>query len=357
MCGTTKLLGKKNKFCPNCGAPQDPAWRYFPAETDLVFIENPKYEGADKLCPACNTPNDAAAHFCRNCGADLATAKEAAAVDSIETGFEGAKGVRDDVALKKWQQQQVAIKTADAKKRRVLGLSPTLLIVIAVAIIGIGLFAFLALNRTADRLRVADAGWKYTINTEKFAPYDVGSWISGVPGDAYNRTCAQKIKGYNQVPDGQEQVCRNVTVQVACGFTYKDNKDGSGSRTTKYCPEQQQKCSMETRYRQVPYFDTWCQYTVNRWGASDPVVASGGANAPPTWPDFISSQAATIGAQREAKRIEEYNVSFIDNAKKAYQYAPKTLAEYQKFSVNQLYSVDRNRLGSVFWETLKQVRE
>src|SRR5688572_28230933 len=31
FCGTSKLLGLDHRHCPNCGAAQDPEWRYFPA--------------------------------------------------------------------------------------------------------------------------------------------------------------------------------------------------------------------------------------------------------------------------------------------------------------------------------------
>jgi hypothetical protein len=199
--------------------------------------------------------------------------------------------------------------------------------------------------------------WRYTINLEKFQPYSVGAWISGVPADAYNRSCGQKIKGYNQVPDGTTRVCRDVTVRVACGYEYKDNRNGSGSRVTKYCNQTSNQCKDETRYRSVPYFDTWCSYSVNRWGDTDPVAANGGPDQPPAFPQVATNDVSTLGAIREKGRKEEYWVTFgTKNAEKLI-YTPTALQDYQRFRINQSWTVDRNKLGNVFWNTLKPLAQ
>lgn len=353
MCGTKKLLGKRNRFCPNCGAAQDPEWRYFPAESDMVFIENPVFDGADKICPACSTPNSAKSAFCMQCGADLINAKEASGQAALDTGFDGAAGVRDDLVKKKWEAEQLSIKNANKKQSRILGLPTWLFGLLAVILIGGALFAFLSNSRDRVSLTVAGLDWKRTINVEEFAARTSGSWQSGVPSDAYNKSCSSKIKGYNKVPDGQQQVCHNKSVRVACGYTYTDKKDGSGSRQTKYCTESKQVCGMETRYRDVPYFDTWCSYMVDRWGPDDPVIASGKAETPPQWPQFSSSASQTIGAKREAKRVEDYLVTFAKPDKSTLQYTPKTEPEYTGFQLGKAYQVDQNKLGTVYWETLK----
>ena len=33
-CGSRKLLGKSHRHCPSCGAPQQNAPRYFPADAE-----------------------------------------------------------------------------------------------------------------------------------------------------------------------------------------------------------------------------------------------------------------------------------------------------------------------------------
>src|SRR6185436_13230966 len=79
FCDTKALLGKTNRFCPNCGAPQDPAKRYFP-EAGKEVKANTEYEGVDVSCPACQTPNGAKAKCCKHCGSPLNEAGKVALV-------------------------------------------------------------------------------------------------------------------------------------------------------------------------------------------------------------------------------------------------------------------------------------
>src|SRR5262249_25412891 len=50
FCDTKALLGKTNRHCPSCGAPQDAKRRYFPPEGQEVAA-NTTYDGADLTCP------------------------------------------------------------------------------------------------------------------------------------------------------------------------------------------------------------------------------------------------------------------------------------------------------------------
>ena len=79
FCGTKKLLGKTHRFCPNCGAQQDPTWRYFPSDSEKVAVQDHVYVGADIICKACQSLNSGKAEFCGNCGAPLSDAARAAA--------------------------------------------------------------------------------------------------------------------------------------------------------------------------------------------------------------------------------------------------------------------------------------
>ena len=49
-CGTKGLLGVSHRRCPNCGAPQDPTTRYFPAPGSEVLAADHVYAGADWRC-------------------------------------------------------------------------------------------------------------------------------------------------------------------------------------------------------------------------------------------------------------------------------------------------------------------
>ena len=76
-CNTPKLLGKTHRFCPNCGAPQNPEKRYFPPENEKVAVEDHQFVGADLHCPACSFANSRTANNCGNCGSPLAGGKDA----------------------------------------------------------------------------------------------------------------------------------------------------------------------------------------------------------------------------------------------------------------------------------------
>src|SRR5688572_11159855 len=87
-CGTRGLLGKTNRQCPNCGAPQDPAKRYFPPPGQEKEAVNHTFDGVDKACPSCHTPNGARANNCRNCGTPL---EGAAGVSLVIPGAQGVQ--------------------------------------------------------------------------------------------------------------------------------------------------------------------------------------------------------------------------------------------------------------------------
>lgn len=70
-CGTKRLLGLTHRHCPECGAAQDPTWRYFPADEDKVAVQDHVHHGADLICPACRAPAGTAARCCGNCGSPL----------------------------------------------------------------------------------------------------------------------------------------------------------------------------------------------------------------------------------------------------------------------------------------------
>jgi hypothetical protein len=43
FCGQKKLLGLTHRFCAGCGAPQDPASRYFPPDSEKVAVHDHEF--------------------------------------------------------------------------------------------------------------------------------------------------------------------------------------------------------------------------------------------------------------------------------------------------------------------------
>ena len=91
-CGAKKLLGKTHRHCPECGAAQDPARRYFPSEEEKVAVEDHVFVGADVHCPACKAPMSKAAKHCAECGAPLEGGGEVARIAEPAAPGQGKKG-------------------------------------------------------------------------------------------------------------------------------------------------------------------------------------------------------------------------------------------------------------------------
>ncbi len=333
FCGTTKLLGIDHRHCPNCGAAQDPEWRYFPSDADLKVVNDPKYQytGADRTCPFCGQPNSAAALFCKDCGGDLSAAKEVALKSDLQTGMEGAAGVRDDVVLQKFQNEQAAIKARSQGGWRIAGL-PVLAIAAVVLCLGV-VAALIALSRSTygASLAVTEMTWQRVISVEQLSAQPGTNWRSDVPPDAYSVTCHS------------EDRCHDESEQYVCGSVNVDRGDGSFTKQDKYC----------SRSRQVCVPDSRCNYTVDRWTFERDYTASGGPTDPPAWPVVTLNAGSVVGAERESSRKETLTVIFKDNGGQSYTHNPIDLTTWQTFKIGQSYTIEINRLNQVQWDTLK----
>ncbi len=100
FCGAKGNLGLSHRFCPNCGAPQNPDSRYYPSDEEKVAVHDHVFVGVDVTCPACNELNSAAAEFCGQCGSPLTEGARAKTLSS-ETASAGqafqSSGSRDVV--------------------------------------------------------------------------------------------------------------------------------------------------------------------------------------------------------------------------------------------------------------------
>ena len=340
FCGTTKLLGIDNRHCPNCGAAQDPAWRYFPAEADMKFINDPKFAGADRICPFCGQPNSAEAKFCKDCGGDLSTAPEAARKQKLVTGLEGASGKSDDVVLNQFMAEQAAIKSGKsaaaahsmtpAAKRSGLPLVARIVLVVGVigVLLGGGYLALSNITHPAS-LTVRDMTWAHKIDVQQLQQQSSSDWRGSVPSDAYSLSCHTADR------------CHTESETYTCGYEYKDNGNGSGQRVAKTC----------TRDKQVCVSDQMCSYYVDRWAFEHTLTASGGLNDTPHCPNFSPLRMSGLGAERGTCE-QNYNVIFT-NGKKDYTYSQPSEQVWRRFQVGQQYDVAINVLDQPKWDSLK----
>lgn len=294
FCGTTKLLGKTHRFCPNCGAPQDPKARYFPSDEERIAVKDHVFTGVDKVCPSCNTLNSANSEFCQNCGAPI---KEAAGVALVQ-GDEQAEGL----AFESSGSRDVVKERFDAEMMRVgvtknkNGASNWKWIAAIGGICGLVMVvAFVAFFWKQEKTVVA-AGhtWAREIRVDQYVSFTEQSWWNmPPPGDeVFRGLCVQRERSQRQVPDGE--TCSNQRV---------DNGDGT-FRTERQC---------QTNYRSEPVYDDWCTFTGKRWQYERSVTTQGDSvSDTPQWGALTldCNGQRRVGCEREANRVETYNVIY-----------------------------------------------
>ena len=290
-CGTGGLLGLTHRFCPSCGAPQDPSTRYFPDDAHKVAVEDHVYVGTDRRCPACSTPNSAKSAFCRSCGGPLTEAAAVATrrdqlrdIGNEPAGDAGAGGWRsvgteeDDNAPARLSRRQ--------DRRR-----PGTRWAIGGLMIGVLLALALILTWTrATLVEVVGHTWEREVAIERYGPVQRSAWCDGLPGDARVIDSFPAQRGSRQVPDGED-----------CAMRRQDQGDGTYRETVECRP----------RYRAEPVMDRRCTYVVDRWTVVRTATASGSGFDPrPRWPQpVLARQGQCDGCERLGARTESYQVT------------------------------------------------
>lgn len=262
-CDTKNLLGKTNRYCPVCGAPQDPKRRRFPEPGQEVSV-NTEYDGADASCPACSTANGAKAKHCRHCGSPMdGSAKVALKADQLNgRSVEAPKPA-----------------TPEVKKR---ALWPFVLAAVAVLFCGFcGVSMFWTKASTAT---VSGHHWARSIDIETFGPVNESAWCDSMPSGAYSVSRSKKQRSTNKVPNGETCNTRNV-----------DRGDGTFERKQECTP----------KYRDEPVYDEHCDFKVDRWQKSRSLDATGSLADAPSWP---SVSGLRDGHERAGARHETYTV-------------------------------------------------
>jgi hypothetical protein len=261
-CDAKGLLGKSQRHCPECGAPQNPDKRYFPKEGDQRRVDGHQYVGSDRHCPACNTPQSAKGSNCAHCGAPLDGSKE-------------VRGVAAPVA------------PAPAKRKR-----PWLWIIVILAVVASGFGIWWRCIRTRQvEMTLASHRWERAIAVDEYADKLESDWRDRMPSDAGLASCHRKERSTRKIQDGED-----------CHTERKDKKDGTFEQVKKCTP----------KYRSEPVDDDWCTYTLRRWRQVD-VIKTSGTGMSPAWPSAglpPATAAASLGARRQGKRTETLILDF-----------------------------------------------
>jgi len=266
-CDARGLLGKSQRYCANCGAPQNPDKRYFPKPGEERRVDGHLYEGADRTCPACSTPQSARAKNCTHCGSVLDGAAEIRGVAEVP-----------------------AAAPAAARPRRRRRIWPFVLGVLV--IFGFGTWWRCIRTQEAE-VAVSQHSWKRTIAIEEFNERQEEAWRNEVPVQAGFPICHERQRSTRQVEDGED-----------CHMERRDKKDGTF--------EQVKKC--KPRYRSEPVMDSWCRFTARRWKPVSEAKASG-QGLSPAWPTDLppGDVPASLGARRQGTRTETLTLEFRDH--------------------------------------------
>jgi hypothetical protein len=266
-CAAQGLLGKTQRYCANCGAPQNPDKRYFPKEGDQRRVDGHNYEGSDLHCPACNSPQSSRAKNCTHCGSVLDGAAEVRGVAAPVEADRTAKPVR--------------------RRRRIWPLVLGVLV-----LVGGGIW-WRCLRTQEAQIVVAGHSWKRAIAIEQFDERSEEAWRNEVPAAASLPVCQERERSKRQVEDGED-----------CKTERRDKKDGTF--------EQVKKC--KPKYRSEPVMDSWCRFSVRRWKPMTDAEVSG-RGLSPAWPqDAPPADAhAILGAKRQGKRTETLTLEFRDH--------------------------------------------
>lgn len=265
-CGTVGLLGKSQRYCANCGGPQNPDKRYFPTPEQQKRVDGHQFEGADRTCPNCDSPMGALAKNCTHCGAPMDGSKE-------------VKGVETPVA---------PVKKKKSKK-------PLVFIILVLLFAGIFGIYWRCVRTQSVNLTLAQHKWERAIAIEQYGDHEQAGWkdqipvVQLAPGAPVN--CYMKQRTTKQVADGEE-----------CHTEKKDKKDGTF--------EQLKVC--KPKYKSQGVDDQWCNYTTRGWQKIDGVKTSGNGTTP-QWPvaaGIPDKSPDVVGAKRMGARDESLIFDF-----------------------------------------------
>ncbi len=322
-CGTQKLLGLTHRFCPNCGAAQNPAKRYFPSESEKVAVENHKYVGVDVVCPNCQTPSAANAEFCGNCGTPLT---EAAKVSLIQDERTQAADLVKEKFVAEQQQIKAVSKTnwlQNLFRQRILAG----IVALVLACCGLCAGAFYLLTITEDHtVEAVGHSWEREIEVLTFQTVSESDWESSVPNGAFEESCSRRQSGTRRIPDGETCTTRRV-----------DNGDGTFS----------EKRECKTDYREEPVYDNYCSYKINKWVVTDTAEERGSAfSDPPVWPTLNLKTGDCLGCQKQGEKHEKYVVKFRDtDTAKSYECEFERENEWANYAPQSTWTVKITKYG------------
>ncbi len=378
--------------CPNCGAaipePIDVETRGHegnpyktPSEgqwTQLLdaFSAQQGEAGPDWACPACSSMNSDLHSHCVSCG--HARGEDPREKEVTEDTMDREVTARDTPSSTEERPPQEAIPPHLSKRdagieQETCRHEPTVsshghhrskalpvFACFAALATCIWLVWFFFFSASDVQVEVTGLSWERKIAVEDFAPRQSGAWKGTVPSDAYNEQETRKVHHYNKVQTGTKVVKHQRSRRVQSGTRQECSTENKGNgiikRTCHSVPEYKTEYytdrDIEPVYRDDPVYETWVDYTVNRWKFSRWITASGN-NHDAHWPETtIRSTESTIpniGDERLGERTEHYTVRLreIDSDEPRVWNETVFLSRWQQFSIGESFVIHTNRIGTI----------
>ncbi|RZM82823.1 zinc ribbon domain-containing protein [Leptolyngbya iicbica] len=350
FCGQKKLFAKTDRTCPQCGASQDPSWRYFPSDADKVEVKNYTFAGKDRICSACDSINAADQKFCIRCGAPMKGAEEASTVPSRSKRHEERFATQNLDLLQEAQREQAIAqemakrqamrhprrarqRTQPAKPaRRSLGdrwmaNKPVIIGGSIASVTGLGGLVGVVMYSMTIPATVAVTGhdWQRRIAIEVYETRSDSDWQGSVPSGAYDVSCSTQQSGTRRIADGE-----------TCSTQQVDQGDGT-FREESFCT---------TTYREEPVYDEHCTYKVDEWNVDEWVIAVGaGLSDEPMWPtvNIQPCSSTSLGCKRQGRSIETYTLQLVDvETNKSYR-CDRPQSEWRTTPVGTQFEIEIGR--------------
>jgi hypothetical protein len=302
-CGQKKLLGLTHRFCAGCGAPQDPAARYFPPENEKVAVHDHPFVGADVACPACKQPMSRAAKCCTHCGSPLERGVEVARRADVVVPPAGGQAFSGADAFAAGRYGPDAVPqtplglAATPSARAKTGFPTVLAIVGGLVALLVAVVLVVIFWKREGVFEVSGHAWERSIAIERFDTARRTAWCDERPAGARELSRRREQRGSTQVKDGE-----------TCQTRKKDNGNGTYKEVRECQP----------KYRSEPIMSDRCDYEVTEWRTARTLAEKGSSpQDPPRWPVVALVRAGTcLGCEREGPRSEKYTVKFTDSKAK-----------------------------------------
>lgn len=255
------------------------------------------------ICPNCGAKSGESMQKCGSCGLSR--------TDDIKPQLQEAAANIVNPAEGVVEQQISAQPPKPLSKALKIGCGITAILLLV--------FVFLATITKEGQIQIVATSWERTIELVEYQTVEETGWRGEMPTAARELSSKSKIRSYEDVPDGFEEVDEIYTEQIRVGEKMVEDGRidlGDGKFKINYSiePIYEEKTSSRRvtrqKFRKEPVYDEKVRYQLDKWVEIEPARSSGTTDEPkwPASPVKGNASAPVIGDVAERKRHENYLV-------------------------------------------------